>query len=164
MAEKLSYLGTNNQFVVDGNDDTTGGVIRLGTAASPLDLGATADRTGIQGHFTSSAATGGDVWGLYVQQDLTGGGGGYGGIFKCSCTDDTPADTPHGLYANLYFGSSAGNITGLGCAFRTNVFVPNRNLGGTVTALMTEFYAEGTASDMSAGSLIRFTIIGNATG
>ena len=68
------------------------------------------------------------------------------------------------MYSNLIFGSSAGNVTGLGVGFLANVFVPNRQLGGTIGVIMSELWAEGTSSDADNASIFRAVIGGNSTG
>ena len=83
----------------------------------------------------------------------------------CTVSSNTPADTVNGAHISLNFGSSAGNVTGLGTALRATVHVPNRSLGGTGAALQAELYSDGASSTIGGKwACVRLVNDGNATG
>jgi len=122
-----------------------------------------ADAIGLHFRFSSSA-TGGTTRGMYLRQKNTGTAGGEALRSFMNCESDTPADTVNGAHISLSFGTTTGNVTGLGTASRHTLHVPSRSIGGTVAAIMPELWADGTASTVANGSFIRCTLGGNATG
>jgi len=111
------------------------------------------------------SAASGTYRGIYMRLDVTGGAGGEAVRAYLHCEDDTPDDTVNGAHITLAFGTTVGNITGLGTACRNTMMIPNRSIGGTTGAVQAEAYAEG-ASSANGGlmSLLRCVIDGNATG
>ncbi len=111
------------------------------------------------------SAAAGTYRGMYMRLHLTGGAGGEALRGYTHVEDNTPDDTCNGAHLSLAFGSSAGNITGLGTAARNTLEVPNRSLGGTTGAVMAEIWAAG-ASSANGGlmSLLRCVIDGESTG
>jgi hypothetical protein len=125
----------------------------------------TADRKFVSIYCDNGAATG-TARTMYLKLYVTGGAGGEALRAYAVCTSDTPADTVNGAHISLGFGTSVGNITGLGTAVRATVMVPARALGtGAVTAVMAELYAAtGALAPTGILSLIRLCIDGDGTG
>ena len=168
--EKAVFLGCENDLCVDSLDSVTTGVLRIGTAASPYELGATANRRGVRFNFASSAVSATNV-GVDACLWLKSGAGGQALHVYTFNRSDAPVDVVDGAHISLGFGNSiddpvgtTGNITGLGCACRNTLKLPSRVIGGTVAAVMAEIWADGAASDVSHGSLFRAVVAGDATG
>lgn len=137
-------------------------IIGNGTSAFPL-TNASADKSFIDFRVKSTSATG-TTRGLYQRLYLSAGAGGEAGRFFTTVENNTPVDTCNGVHTSLNFGSSAGNISGLGTALRGTVHVPGRSLGGTVAALQAEFY--GDAANGAIGgtaSFLRCVLDGDAS-
>lgn len=116
---------------------------------------ATADKN-FKSFYLESSAPSGTARGEYLRLKLTGGAGGEALRAFCTVEDDTPADTVNGVHSSLNFGSSAGNVTGLGNALRATLHIPNRALGGTTSAIQAEIFLDGTSSDASGGACSLF--------
>lgn len=112
----------------------------------------------------NSAATG-TSRGIYTRLYLTGGAGGEAIRAFCTVSSNAPTDTVNGAHLSLNFGSSAGNVTGLGTAARCTLHIPNRSLTGTTAAVQAELYADGASSALGGvTSFLRCVADGNATG
>lgn len=122
------------------------------------------DRNWLSFYLKSNAASG-TSRGMYLRLYIPDGAGGEAARIFTTVSSNTPADTVNGAHISLSFGSSAGNVTGLGTASRNTLHVPNRSLGGTTTAIQAELYADG-ASSANGGtiSFLRAVLDGNATG
>jgi hypothetical protein len=115
--------------------------------------------------YLGSSAPSGTSRGMYLRLYLTGGAGGEALRAFCTVSSNTPADSVNGAHISLNFGSSAGNVTGLGTAVRATVHVPNRSLGGTGAALQAELYSDGASSTIGGKwACVRLVNGGNATG
>ncbi len=174
MGMRQKYTGGRLVFY-NGEDSAIGQLLQLGrtataalimgggTSASPLTKN-TADKN-FFGYWLKSSATSGTSRGLYQRLYLTGGAGGECIRAFTTVESNTPADTCNGIHTSLSFGSSAGNITGLGTALRGTLHIPNRALNGTVAAIQAEVYADGASSDIGGTcSLIRGLVDGDGTG
>ncbi len=170
----LSYekwFGADNALRLNRDSTSTAGVLKIGTAASPYALGTTADRRGARFNFATTATTG-TARGVDTRLWLSSGSGGEAIRAYCFNGSTTPADTCNGAHISLGFGGGAddtigtvGNITGLGNAVRCTVMVPARTIGGTVSGVMGELWAESATSNMSHGACFRACIDGaNSTG
>jgi len=141
-----------------GTKSVVGG---FGTVTSPL-LDATADKHFFETHAECSAASGTTrlrrEW-LY----LSGGAGGECWRAATTVMAAAPADTCNAIHATLEFGSTYGNITGLGTAIRAGVLVGKRAITGTVAAIMAELYGETSGTVGGAISLIRGVVDGETT-
>jgi hypothetical protein len=156
-----------------GDDSAIGGhALQLGlTATAALLLGGTsttkltnsgADKNFI-GFWLDSSATSGTSRGLYQRLYLSGGAGGEAIRAYTTVSSNTPADTCNGIHSSLSFGSSAGNITGLGTALRATLHVPGRSLGGTVAALQAEFYGDGASAAIGGVASFLRCVLDGAT-
>lgn len=115
--------------------------------------------------YLGSAAVSGTSRGMYLRLYLTGGAGGEAARIFTTVSHNAPVDTVNGAHISLNFGSSAGNVTGLGTAVRATVHVPNRSLGGTGAALQAELYSDGSSSTIGGKwACVRLVNGGNATG
>lgn len=164
--EKLVYMGTNNDFIVDGDDENILGILRFNSSwSSPYDLGTLDDRRGMWLMMTSSC-TSGSARGLCARLTVTGGGGGRASSFVLTCEDDTPSHGITAMAAQLDFGDTEGNITGSGYGATAQLEVPDRSLGGTWAGFKAELSAAGTSSTASGGigSILRLSLVGNGTG
>lgn len=135
-----------------------------GTNADPILMGTEANVNGFDFRLKSTAVSG-TTRGIYYRLALTDGAGGETIRAFLQCEDNTPADTVNGAHISLGFGSSAGNVTGLGTAGRFTLHVPNRSLTGTTAAIMAEVYHEGSSSVIGGTtSFFRCVASGHATG
>lgn len=123
-----------------------------GTSSAPF-IESTASKNFLS-YYLSSAAASGTTRGMYLRLYLTGGAGGESLRAFTTVSSNTPADTVNGVHSSLNFGSSAGNITGLGTALRATLHVPNRSLGGTTAPLQAEVWGDG--SNAALGGLTSF--------
>jgi hypothetical protein len=139
----------------------------VGTSSTPyLDTVApsTADLN-FEGVWVKSTAATGTTRGQYWRLYLTGGAGGECIRAFTTIENDTPADTVNGAHISLNFGSSDGNVTGLGTAVRGTLHIPDRSLGGTTTAIQAELWADGSSSALGGTtSFIRCVAGGDQTG
>ena len=168
MAEKLVALGTNNDVVIDGNDSTTTGVLRIGLTGTYYDLGATAGRHGIKCYFTSSATSGGGR-GMYIRHKQTGAGTAHSDALRAFESINANTSTASGAHVSLNFLATAGGseCSGLGAALRTTLHIPDIALWaptGTYTAVQAEIYSDGTASDPAGMTELSFIRIANSGG
>lgn len=133
-----------------------------GTSASPLTKD-TADKN-FFGYWLKSSATSGTTRGLYQKLYLSSGAGGESVRAATQVENNTPADTCNGAHISLMFGSSAGNITGLGTAVRGTLHIPTgRAINGTIAALQAEIYGDGASGAIGGtASLIRAIVDGHA--
>lgn len=115
--------------------------------------------------YTTCSAASGTARGLYQRLYLSSGAGGEAVRAFTTVSSNTPADTVNGAHISLNFGSSAGNVTGLGTAARCTLHIPNRSLTGTTAAVQAELYADGASSSIGGNTaFLRCVIDGNATG
>jgi hypothetical protein len=155
------HNAVNNLTV--GLQQHAGLILGCGTSASTKST-TTADKNFLS-FFLTSAATSGTSRGMYLRLYLTSNAGGEALRAFTTVSSNTPADTVNGAHISLSFGSSAGNVTGLGTAVRATLHIPNRALTGTCAALQAELYCDGTSSDVSGiTSALRISVGGNATG
>ena len=124
----------------------------------------TADKNWLQFYLKSSATTG-TSRGMYLRLYLSAGAGGEAARIFTTVSNAAPADTVNGAHVSLSFGSSAGNVTGLGTASRNTLHLGNRSMTGTLAAVQAEIYADGSSSDIG-GTTSYFRVVndGNATG
>ena len=145
---------------------TTALILGAGDSTTPY----TDTNTGIAdknffGFWVKSTATSGTTRANYTRLYLSSGAGGEAGRFFTTVENAAPADTCNGIHSSINFGSSAGNITGLGTALRATFHVPNRSLTGTTAAVQAEFYSDGASSAIGGTtSVIRAVNDGNASG
>jgi len=137
----------------------------LGGAGISGDLATSATAGNFFEFRLDGSAAAGTYRGIYMRLDLTGGAGGEALRGYTHVEDNTPADTCNGGHITLAFGTSVGNISGLGTACRNTMMIPNRSIGGTTAAVQAEVYAEG-ASSANGGimSFLRCVLDGNGTG
>lgn len=110
-----------------------------------------------------STGTSGTSRGFYTRLYLSSGAGGECIRAFTTVENNTPADTCNGAHISLNFGSTAGNITGLGTAVRGTLHVPGRSLGGTVAALQAEIYGDAASGAIGGtASLIRGIVDGHS--
>jgi len=149
----------------DSSVNPSGAVLMgLGTESYPAVGSTAADKKWMSFYLTDPAASG-TARGMYLRLYLTGGAGGEAVRAFAQVESNTPADTVNGAHISLAFGSSAGNITGLGTAGRFTFHLPSRSLTGTTAAIMAELWSDGSSSTLGGtSSFIRFCLDGNATG
>lgn len=141
---------------------TDGCLLKCGTSAAQKAMSVAGNV--VQMYIANSVATG-TVRNIYTRLYLTGGAGGEAIRSFCTVSNNAPADTVNGIHASLSFGSTAGNITGLGTGARCTLHVPDRSLTGTWAAIQAEAYADGSSSaNGGTASLLRCVIDGDATG
>jgi hypothetical protein len=132
-----------------------------GTVTYPM-TDATVDKHFFEFHCKATGATGTSrlrrEW-LY----LSGGAGGECYRAATTVMAAAPVDTCNGIHTTLDFGTSAGNITGLGTAIRAGVLVGKRAITGTVAAVMAELYGETSGTVAGAMSLFRAVVGGDST-
>jgi len=123
-----------------------------------------ADKSFHNWRLNSTAATG-TTRGVYMRMHLSSGAGGETARFYTVVKSNTPADTCNGAHISLGFGTTVGNITGLGTAGRFTIMVPDRSLGGTTAGVMSELWANGTSSTCGGtNSFFRACADGDGTG
>lgn len=143
---------------------THGGLVAGSGTSSSYKTSSTADKNFLSFYFGSSA-TSGTSRGMYLRLYLTAGAGGEALRAFTTVSNNTPADTVNGAHLSLSFGSTAGNVTGLGTAARCTLHVPNRSLGGTCAAIQAELYTDGSSSDVGGiTSMLRCSVGGDSTG
>jgi len=170
MAEKLVHMGTNNDVVVDGDDATTTGVLRIGTSASRYALGTTAGREGVRFNFASTALSG-TARGLDVRLTQSGAAG-EADCFRAFQTVDCNTTTCRGAHISLEFTATAGasECSGLGAALETTLHIPDIASWaptGTLCGLKVAIHSDGAASDPAGLTELAFVRIdnqGDATG
>lgn len=151
-----------------GLQDHAGLICGCGTSASQK-ADSTADKN-FMSFYLNSTATSGTARGMYLRLYLgsnaaAAAAGGEALRAFTTCTTNAPADTCNGAHISLNFGTTYGNITGLGTAARCTLHVPNRALTGTCAAVQAELYCDGTSSDVSGRiSAIRISVAGDSTG
>jgi len=164
MANNVSNLWVKNLYVGILRTNLAGNTALImgnGTSSSPL-TNSSADKNFL-GFWCKSTATSGTTRGLYQRLYLSSGAGGEAGRFYTTVENNTPADTCNGIHTSLSFGSSAGNITGLGTALRGTLHVPGRSLGGTVAALQAEIYGDAASGAIGGvASFLRCVLDGHA--
>jgi hypothetical protein len=102
--------------------------------------------------YVSNASTSGEVYGIYTKMTGTGAGAEFIGS-RARSVISAAAGNAHGAHNSLEFGTSAGNVTGLGTAHRANIIVPNRAIAaGTYYGVMAEIYPSGNSSALPANS------------
>jgi hypothetical protein len=102
--------------------------------------------------------------GLYWWHKMTGAGAsGQAGRFMTFVEGEGGVGI-YGVHNSISFGTTTGNITGLGVANRATVMVPDRALTGTVAAVQAEMFAEADESAVVDGAFFRACLDGNATG
>lgn len=97
-------------------------------------------------------ATSGTTYAQYNK--LTASGAGLEAIgTRARSIVTAAAGNAHGAHNSLEFGTSAGNVTGLGTATRANIVVPNRAISaGTYYGVMAEIYPSGNTAALPANS------------
>jgi len=168
MAAKLTYIGTNNDVAVDGDADTTTGVLRIGLTGAFYDLGATAGRHGIKCYFTSSA-TSGDTRAAYIRHKQTGAGTTHADALRAYQNVEANISTARGAHISLDFLATAGGseCSGLGTALTATLHIPNVASWaptGTYSAIQAEIYSDGTDSDPAGMTELSFIRIANSGG
>ena len=161
-----------SRIEIKGTEVTAqGGIIGCGTGGESATTSdtittATADTRFLNFWLEGSAASG-TYRGMYMKLYLTGGAGGEAIRAYTTVIAAAPVDTVNAIHASLGFGTSVGNITGLGTAIRATVMVPARSLTGTVAGVMAEFNATATTSDCVSATdmaLFKGVLSGDATG
>jgi hypothetical protein len=115
----------------------------------------------------SEDPTGADSRGLYWWHQLAGGSDSGEAARFMTVAMGAGTSAIHGVHNSISVSGAAATITGLGCANRATVMVPDQEIGtGTITAVQAEWYAEGDASAASGSpkSFIRCVVGGDATG
>ena len=144
--------GADNSAIVAGGG-TSGSPITSATAANFFE------------YRVKSTAASGTARANYTRLYVTGGAGGEAIRAFTTVENNTPADAVNGAHISLDFGSTAGNVTGLGTASRNTLHIPNRALAGTTAAIQAEMWADGSSSDLTGtNSFIRFATGGDGTG
>ena len=137
------------------------GIILGGGISSDPVVESTANKNFISFYLSSAAATG-TTRGMYLRTYLTGGAGGEALRAFNTVSSDTPADTINGAHISLSFGSTAGNVTGLGTGVRATIDIPGRAINGTLAALQAEFYGDAASGAIGGeASFLRGIIDGN---
>jgi hypothetical protein len=115
--------------------------------------------------YTQSSNTSADTRAAYIRHYIKAATSNGGEAVRAFTTlNAAVAGGAHGLHASLSCGTG-GSITGLGCAARATLQVPNAALAGTTAAVMAEIYAEGTSSNNTGTmSHFRVSLTGNETG
>lgn len=119
--------------------------------------------------YISSTDTTGDNRLRYSRLYLDGAGAG-GETLRAFTTVRAACGTAHGAHISLNFaGDTTGSLSGLGCAIRGTLHIPNDAAwtSGTLAALQAEIYSDGSASDsdgLTELSYIRIVNGGDATG
>jgi hypothetical protein len=132
-----------------------------GTSAS-YKTKSTADKNFL-GFYLESSATSGTSRGQYLKLKLSGGAGGEAGRFFTTNESNTPADTVNGVHNSLSFGTTVGNVTGLGNASRNTVHIPGRAINGTINGVMSEFYGDAASGAIGGqAALFGGTVDGHA--
>ena len=168
--DKVSSHGTMNQFQLDGSEDSTDGVLRIGTSASRYSLGTTPGREGARLNFTSPALSG-TARGLDVRLTQTGAAG-EADCFRSLQKVSANTTTCRGAHISLEFLATAGasECSGLGTPLETTLHIPDVASWaptGTLCALKVAINSDGAASDpagLTELSFIRIDNQGNATG
>lgn len=141
---------------------TSGSILKSGTSGTPISGGTTADRNFYQIYLTSAATTG-TTRGIYNRLYLTAGAGGESLRAFTTVSNDAPVDTVNGAHISLSFGTSAGNITGLGTASRNTLHIPGRAINGTITAVQAEIFGDAASGAIGGtASFIRMLTAGHA--
>lgn len=119
----------------------------------------------IMQYYVDSQATSGTTRLWYGKLYLSGGAGGETIRAYTTVISNTPADTCNGAHISLGFGTSVGNITGLGTAVRAAIMIPARALTGTVCAVLAELYCTATTSTTSGIlACYGYSVAGDGTG
>lgn len=161
-----SGVVTATQLKAEGLfSDTKGSMLKLGTSSAPISCGTIAGMK-FESMYVKTSATSGDARAKYVRLYLSGANSSGGGeaIRAFTTIEAAIGGGAHGIHTSLSIGTG-GSITGLGCALRATLQVPNGNLAGTTAAVMAEIYAEGTSSNNTGTmAFFRTVLSGNATG
>lgn len=144
------------RIYVQGNKQV--GLPHLGTETYPFTL--TSAQNFGQVYVRSNVASG-TARGLYLRHYMAGGVGGEALRAFATCENAAPVDTVNGAHVSLNFGSSAGNVTGLGCALRATLHCNARSITGTTAALQAELYGEASGDVGGAMSCIRCVLDGS---
>lgn len=145
--------------------NTDGGVLKCGTSVAPV----TEDTANMKfmSMYFDNGATSGDNRGMYLRLYLTGAGGGGESFRAFTSVTDVAAATAHGAHISLSLGAT-GSCTGQGTGVRATCHIPDVAMtGGTYSAGLSEFYADGSSSDISGTTLHaihRFISAGDNTG
>jgi len=131
-----------------------------GTSASPLALGATADKNAI-GFWADSTATTGDTR-LEYKRLYFSGAGGSGEVSRVFATVNNvtaaTGGTVNGIHATLSVSGASGAISGAGNAIRaTFAQGASNNAGGTCAVVQLDSDLDTAATVTSTLSYIRFT-------
>jgi len=144
--------------------DTVGLLAGGGTGASPLTT-SEAGKNFFDLRTQSTDATGADSRGLYWRHYLAGAGGsGETGRLFTTVTG-VGAVAAHGLHASVSL-SGSGTIAGQATGVRATLHVPDAAMGGTVSPMIAEVWADGGSASVPAASnaFIRCVLGGTAGG
>lgn len=143
-------------------------MVRLKVGAYPYPDDVSTDEANVKFWelWTKSTSNSGTSMGIYWWHGCTGTAGGKAAEF--TLYGEAALNQAIGVAGAIFFGSSAGSISGLGCGVRAIVNAPNRDIGGgAVNALQAEWYAGGGNTSASVGNkktFLRFLIDGNSSG
>lgn len=157
------------QFLFTGTRTTAAGALmKAGTGSSKI-VCDTANTKFLQ-FYLDSGATSGDNRGMYLRTYYTGTAGG-GDCLRVYADVSVAATSVYGAHISVGFGesTSGGSVTGLAVGVRATLGLPSVAMAanGYYTALMSEIYSFGAASDAGAVeelSFLRFVNGGHATG
>lgn len=154
-------------FVYSTKENAGGEVMGFGASDDLVDWGGESSKpaVGLWGVWSRNDSTGRQI---YNRLKITGAGGGEAIRNYTVNYSVAPVDTVNGAHTSLGFGFNDtfyGNVTGLATAERHTLHIPAWAIGGTITSVQAEIYADDAASDVSGtASLIRAIIDGNGTG
>jgi hypothetical protein len=132
-----------------------------GISANPLS-DAQADKSFLSWYLRTTAANG-TTRGLYLRLYLSSGAGGEAARFFTTVENNTPADTVNGAHISLNFGSTAGNVSGLGTAARCTLHIPGRAINGTLAPVQAEIYGDAASGAIGGeAAFIRAIVDGHA--
>ncbi len=137
-------------------------VIIAGTSSVPL-VNDTVSPKFIQ-QYTDCGATSGESIGVYLRHYVTGAGGSGIALRAFGTVSDVAAVDARGAHISLNFGAT-GTVTGSGQALTTTLHIANQaTQAGTLSAITTEIFSDGSTSDPSGASLacIRMSNAGSA--
>jgi len=144
---------------IDGSGDVVSGTYGgAGTAASPIDLGTTADQKAFANYMTVGATTG-DTRLLYNKLTFTGAGSGetIRAFSRVNGATAAVGGTVNGIHASLEIDGTGGAISGAGNAIRATLGGTSVTPGGTIAAIQLDSnFASGVTVPATA-SFLRVT-------
>jgi hypothetical protein len=128
-----------------------------GTSESLPETTTLADKSFLK-YYTACTSLTGTSRGLYWSHQVKNSG--EAGRFKTIITG--AANDVHGVHGTIEI--NGGTITGEAAGGRFNIVLPAGVFGGQTCGLYAELYANTATSDLTAGSIARFTLGGDGTG